>query len=301
MTSKGKPSRHLGHEFSCLIRNIHRCRGTDGILDPDRTLATLHDEQPVDLINALFLQEGDEECPPHARLVDNASVEVMAVIGMRLSLPVASTTGCRSVTGFSTPSCLCASLSRLIASRCSVYPDAAVAALPSPKAEESIFPRKNAIYCCSLQTPAACYQPSAYCKRFGARIPIRAQTLLMTMWDAHTGKLALKAAGSRTTFASDQRTAMVTRLLVGCPLERSAVPHPGRFPQPIPSLFASDCWSAHQLIHDRRTAGNSGSRPCPQLDPRRTQSLSKAPQSQRMCPITERYGGKPSLAPTHSK
>ncbi len=73
--------RHLERQFSCLSWNIHRCRGNDGIIDPDRTLATLCAETPVARIDALILQEADEEVPPHAGLLDIAAVE--AATGLR--------------------------------------------------------------------------------------------------------------------------------------------------------------------------------------------------------------------------
>lgn len=61
--------------FSCISWNIHRCRGNDGRFDPARTLQVLADEVWQDGADALILQEADEECPPHAGLLDIAAVE----------------------------------------------------------------------------------------------------------------------------------------------------------------------------------------------------------------------------------
>lgn len=71
----------MDHTFVCLSWNIHRCRGNDGRLDPDRTLNTLRSEMPADKLDALILQEADEETPPHAGLLDIKAVE--AATGLR--------------------------------------------------------------------------------------------------------------------------------------------------------------------------------------------------------------------------
>ncbi len=60
---------------SCLSWNIHRCRGNDGRVDPERTLATLQAECLGDPIDALILQEADTEVPPHSGLMDIAATE----------------------------------------------------------------------------------------------------------------------------------------------------------------------------------------------------------------------------------
>ena len=69
------------HDFSCLSWNIHRCRGNDGHIDPARTLATLQAECLGVPIDALILQEADEEVPPHGGLLDITGVE--AATGLR--------------------------------------------------------------------------------------------------------------------------------------------------------------------------------------------------------------------------
>lgn len=67
--------------FSCISWNIHRCRGNDGRVDPDRIVQVLADEIWSEGVDALILQEADEECPPHAGLLDIAAIE--AATGLR--------------------------------------------------------------------------------------------------------------------------------------------------------------------------------------------------------------------------
>ena len=62
-------------DLTCLSWNVHRCRGNDKRVDPGRTLSTLRDETLTANIDALILQEADEEVPPHAGLLDIAGVE----------------------------------------------------------------------------------------------------------------------------------------------------------------------------------------------------------------------------------
>lgn len=61
--------------LSCLSWNVHRARGNDGIVDPDRTLNTLMDEVWCDGTDALLLQEADEENPPYGRLFQSDRIE----------------------------------------------------------------------------------------------------------------------------------------------------------------------------------------------------------------------------------
>jgi endonuclease/exonuclease/phosphatase family metal-dependent hydrolase len=56
--------------FSCVTWNIHRGRGEDGMVDPARTLDVLCSEVCADQPEALFLQEADEETPPHRGFLD---------------------------------------------------------------------------------------------------------------------------------------------------------------------------------------------------------------------------------------
>lgn len=65
----------------CVSWNIHRGRGTDGAIDPDRTVRVLRDEVRPPGLHALALQEADEESPPHRGFLDLAAVE--AATGLR--------------------------------------------------------------------------------------------------------------------------------------------------------------------------------------------------------------------------
>ncbi|MFN3661637.1 endonuclease/exonuclease/phosphatase family protein [Yoonia sp.] len=57
--------------LTCATWNVHRARGSDGQVDPDRVVATLaRDVSPVGRHQVLALQEADGECPPHAGLLD---------------------------------------------------------------------------------------------------------------------------------------------------------------------------------------------------------------------------------------
>ncbi len=66
---------------SCVSWNIHRGRGSDGRVDPQRTLDVLRDEVWQAGVDALFLQEADEETLPHRGVLDIAEVE--ALTGLR--------------------------------------------------------------------------------------------------------------------------------------------------------------------------------------------------------------------------
>lgn len=68
-------------EFSSISWNIHRARGNDGRVDPVRTVDVLLSEVWRAGTDALILQEADEECPPHAGLLDIARIE--AETGLR--------------------------------------------------------------------------------------------------------------------------------------------------------------------------------------------------------------------------
>ncbi|MEL7092392.1 MAG: endonuclease/exonuclease/phosphatase family protein [Pseudomonadota bacterium] len=62
--------RHL----RCATWNVHRARGTDGVVDPDRVARVIEaDLAPRDL-HVLALQEADGDCPPHARILDVARI-----------------------------------------------------------------------------------------------------------------------------------------------------------------------------------------------------------------------------------
>jgi endonuclease/exonuclease/phosphatase family metal-dependent hydrolase len=54
----------------CASWNIHRARGTDGRIDPGRIRAAIADHLAPDGLDVLALQEADEECRPHGRILD---------------------------------------------------------------------------------------------------------------------------------------------------------------------------------------------------------------------------------------
>ena len=62
-------------QFACVSWNIHRGRGGDGVVDPDRIAQVLGAEVAPPGLDALILQEADEETPPHSGFLDLARVE----------------------------------------------------------------------------------------------------------------------------------------------------------------------------------------------------------------------------------
>ncbi len=62
-------------DIICVSWNVHRARGNDGQVDPERTVDTLLGEVLPEGAHALALQEADEEAPPHAGLLDLARLE----------------------------------------------------------------------------------------------------------------------------------------------------------------------------------------------------------------------------------
>lgn len=67
--------------LACISWNIHRGRGNDGRVDPDRTLDVLRNEVWHPGTDALFLQEADEEAPPHHGVLNTSEIE--AITGLR--------------------------------------------------------------------------------------------------------------------------------------------------------------------------------------------------------------------------
>ncbi|MEO0946492.1 MAG: endonuclease, partial [Pseudomonadota bacterium] len=57
-------------DLKCVTWNIHRARGRDGRVDPDRIHHAIATEIATNDLDLLALQEADEECRPHARLLD---------------------------------------------------------------------------------------------------------------------------------------------------------------------------------------------------------------------------------------
>jgi endonuclease/exonuclease/phosphatase family metal-dependent hydrolase len=57
--------------ITCATWNIHRARGRDDKVDPDRIArAIAQDIAPKGRVQVLALQEADGECPPHAGILD---------------------------------------------------------------------------------------------------------------------------------------------------------------------------------------------------------------------------------------
>ncbi len=54
----------------CATWNIHRAKGSDGQIDPNRVVGAIEAELAPLRLDVLALQEADEECQPHARIVD---------------------------------------------------------------------------------------------------------------------------------------------------------------------------------------------------------------------------------------
>ncbi|MEL7212296.1 MAG: endonuclease/exonuclease/phosphatase family protein [Pseudomonadota bacterium] len=67
--------------LSCVSWNIHRGRGEDGVVDPDRTVRVLCEEVCSAETEVLVLQEADEERPPHRGFLDIRAIE--AQTGLR--------------------------------------------------------------------------------------------------------------------------------------------------------------------------------------------------------------------------
>ncbi len=61
--------------------NIHRGKGNDGLTDPARTAAVMAQDIHDPLLDALVLQEADEDHPPHRGFLDLARIE--AATGLR--------------------------------------------------------------------------------------------------------------------------------------------------------------------------------------------------------------------------
>lgn len=61
--------------LDCVSWNIHRGRGQDGRIDPDRTADVLLSEVLAPRTGVLVLQEADEECRPHRGFLDIGRIE----------------------------------------------------------------------------------------------------------------------------------------------------------------------------------------------------------------------------------
>lgn len=61
-------------QLRCASWNIHRARGQDGRIDPDRIRTAVADHLRPRALDVLALQEADDECPPHGRILDVAGI-----------------------------------------------------------------------------------------------------------------------------------------------------------------------------------------------------------------------------------
>lgn len=69
-------------QIGCVTWNIHRARGLDGVIDPERVGRVLaQDVCPMGSHQILALQEADTETPPHAGILDLDRIE--AATGLR--------------------------------------------------------------------------------------------------------------------------------------------------------------------------------------------------------------------------
>lgn len=64
--SVNDPSDAGSRDLSCATWNIHRTRGVDGRIDPDRALASILSTPDLARTDILTLQEAEGECPPYA-------------------------------------------------------------------------------------------------------------------------------------------------------------------------------------------------------------------------------------------
>lgn len=66
---------HPQPQFVCASWNIHRGRGADGVVDPGRIARVLVEDICTPTLDALILQEADEQVPPHRGFLDLAQIE----------------------------------------------------------------------------------------------------------------------------------------------------------------------------------------------------------------------------------
>ncbi len=72
-------------DLACATWNVHRGRGRDGRVDPDRIARVLVGEVLARPVDILALQEADAERPPHAGILDISAIE--AATGLRHAHP----------------------------------------------------------------------------------------------------------------------------------------------------------------------------------------------------------------------
>ncbi|MEO0918411.1 MAG: endonuclease/exonuclease/phosphatase family protein [Pseudomonadota bacterium] len=59
-----------GPTVRCVTWNVHRAKGTDGVRDPSRIENLIATDIAAEQPDILALQEADEECRPHERILD---------------------------------------------------------------------------------------------------------------------------------------------------------------------------------------------------------------------------------------
>jgi len=64
-------------QITCATWNVHRAVGHDNTRDPARVVQAIETALVPQALDILALQEADEECPPHARIIDVARVSDM--------------------------------------------------------------------------------------------------------------------------------------------------------------------------------------------------------------------------------
>ncbi len=57
-------------ELRCATWNVHRAKGQDGVVNPDRVVSAIGSELVAYAGDVLALQEADGECRPHASILD---------------------------------------------------------------------------------------------------------------------------------------------------------------------------------------------------------------------------------------
>ncbi|MEL7261944.1 MAG: endonuclease/exonuclease/phosphatase family protein [Pseudomonadota bacterium] len=61
-------------QLRCATWNVHRARGTDGVVDPGRVVEAIEAALVPLGLDILALQEADGECRPHARIFDVSDI-----------------------------------------------------------------------------------------------------------------------------------------------------------------------------------------------------------------------------------
>jgi endonuclease/exonuclease/phosphatase family metal-dependent hydrolase len=74
-------------QFTCVSWNIHRGKGRDGRVDPARIASVLAQDVCTPPLDALILQEADEEQPPHRGFLDLARIETTTGLSYVQAMP----------------------------------------------------------------------------------------------------------------------------------------------------------------------------------------------------------------------